>query len=160
MLSIHVIAVGKVKESFIAQGLQEYSKRLLPYVRLTVTEVADVALPKKLTPSLEQALLKKEGERILKARMGSGPLVLLDLHGKPCSSEELAQMIQEYAISGAGTITFCIGGTLGIPENVRNAATHRISLSKMTFTHQMARLLLLEQIYRAAKINSGEQYHR
>ena len=160
MLTIHIIAVGKVKESFIAAGLQEYSKRLIPYVRLTITEVADVPLPKRLTPALEQAILTKEGEKILKARTGSGPLVLMDLHGKACSSEEFAQMIQEYAISGAGTITFCIGGTLGIAEEVRKAATNRISLSAMTFTHQMARLLLLEQIYRAAKINSGEQYHR
>ena len=160
MLSMHIIAVGKVKESFIAQGLQEYSKRLLPYVRLTITEVADEPLPKRLTPALGQAILKKEGEKILKARTGSGPFILMDLHGKSCSSEELAQMISEYAISGAGTITFCIGGTLGIGDEVRKAATHRISLSKMTFTHQMTRLLLLEQIYRAAKINSGEQYHR
>ena len=160
MLSIHIIAVGKVRESFIAAGLQEYSKRLIPYVRLTITEVADEPLPKRLSPALEQVILTKEGERILKARTGSGPLVLMDLHGKACSSEEFAQMIQDYAISGAGTITFCIGGTLGIPDDVRKAATRRISLSAMTFTHQMARLLLLEQIYRAAKINSGEQYHR
>lgn len=160
MLNIHVIAVGKVKESFIAAGLREYSKRLLPYVRLTITEVADEPLLKRLTQALEQTIVQKEGERILKARTGSGPLVLLDLHGTSCSSEEFAQMIQEYAISGAGTITFCIGGTLGMAEEVRNVATRRISLSEMTFTHQMARLLLLEQIYRAAKMNSGEQYHR
>jgi 23S rRNA (pseudouridine1915-N3)-methyltransferase len=159
-MQIRVIAVGKIKEKFLQEGIAEYEKRLRPYVKLQVVELAEEKRPQQASPATESAAMGKEGDRILAAISEGSFVIALDVKGQSWSSEELAAMFREWELAGQNQLAFVIGGDLGLSTAVHARSNLRLSLSKMTFTHPMARLLLLEQLYRACRINSGEPYHK
>lgn len=160
MLQAKVVAVGKVKEKFLQDGIKEYSKRLSSYLRLDIIEVADEPCPEKLSKAEEERVREKEGERILKAISPQDYVVLLDLKGKELTSPELAQFIDDLALHGRSNMAWVIGGSLGVAAAVREREDFRWSFSKLTFPHLLMRVMLLEQIYRAMKISKGEPYHK
>ena len=158
-MQICIMAVGKIKDSWIREGIEEYRKRLGPYCRLEIQEIAEEKLPDN--PSHAQILqtLEKEGERLLKGISDDAWMILLDLHGKHLSSEKLAENFDKLALNGQSQIVFVIGGAFGLSDKLRVRAQMALKLSDMTFTHPMTRLILVEQIYRAFKISRGEKYH-
>ncbi|EIW18616.1 MULTISPECIES: 23S rRNA (pseudouridine(1915)-N(3))-methyltransferase RlmH [Pelosinus] len=158
-MKITIIAVGKIKEKYLTMGIAEFVKRLTPYCRLSIIEVDEERMPEHPSDAEKAKVLLKEGERILKYVKDSSYLIILDVIGKQASSEELAEKISDLGVSGKSDITFIIGGAFGLSPELLKVANERLSFSKMTFTHQMIRLLLVEQIYRAFKINRGEPYH-
>lgn len=160
MQQITIIGTGKIREKYIQEGIKEYLKRLGNYVRLRIIETEDEPCPDKASDAEKDRIRQKEGERLLKKIPQRDYVILLDLDGKELSSEELAVLLEEKALSGQNSITFVIGGSLGVSEAIRQKADFRWSFSKLTFTHQLIRLILLEQIYRACKINKGEVYHK
>lgn len=160
MLQAKVVAVGKVKEKYFQEGIKEYKKRLSSYLRLDVIEVADEPCPEKLSTADEDRVREKEGERIIKALNPQDYVILLDLKGKEFSSPELANFIDDLALHGRSNLAWVIGGSLGVAEAVRERADFRWSFSKLTFPHQLMRIMLLEQLYRAMKISKGEPYHK
>lgn len=158
-MQIKIIAIGKIKDQWIRDGIQEYLKRLGPYCRLEIIELAEEKLPENPSLSQVQQGLQKEGERLLKALPADFLPILLDLHGKQWSSEQMASKMENWGVEGKSQIAFLIGGAFGVSEEARNRAKERLQLSPMTFTHMMTRLILIEQIYRSFKINRGEKYH-
>jgi len=159
-MQIRVVAVGKIKEKFLQEGIAEYEKRLRPYVKLQVVELPEEKRPQPASPAIELAAIEKEGERILAAIPDGFILISLDVKGQNWSSEEMAASFGERELSGQNQLAFVIGGDLGLSQAVLARSKLRLSLSKMTFTHPMARLLLLEQVYRAFRILRGEPYHK
>lgn len=159
MNHIRILAVGKIKEKYLTEGIREFVKRLGPFCRLEIVEVDEERMPDDPSPAEKEKVLAAEGERLLKKVPPSSYLIVLDVAGPAVSSEELAQKIASLSTAGNGDITFIIGGAFGLSPAVAAAARERLSFSRMTFTHQMIRLLLVEQIYRAFKINRGEKYH-
>ncbi|NLM73033.1 MAG: 23S rRNA (pseudouridine(1915)-N(3))-methyltransferase RlmH [Clostridiaceae bacterium] len=159
-MNITVIAVGKMKETQMVKVLQEYAKRLGRYCKLDITEVPDVKAPESLSLKEMEQVKKTEGEGIIKNIKDGTYVIALDIRGKMMSSEEFADKINQLGIQGFGKIAFIIGGSLGLSEEVLKRADLRLSFSPMTFPHQLMRIILLEQIYRAFKIISGEPYHK
>lgn len=159
-MKITIIAVGKIKESYLKEGINEYIKRLRRFCNIDIIEVADQQAPESLSPAQEEQVRETEGESILKKIKPGSTVIALDVRGISLDSVEFADKINNYAISGNSHITFIIGGSLGLHNNVLKAANERLSLSRMTFPHQLTRLILLEQIYRAFKIINGEPYHK
>jgi 23S rRNA (pseudouridine1915-N3)-methyltransferase len=159
-MQIRVIAVGKIKEKFLQEGIAEYEKRLRPYVKLQVVELAEEKRPAKTSPATESAAMEKEGDRILAAISDGSFVIALDVKGQRWSSEELAAMFRERELAGQNQLSFVVGGDLGLSPAVHARSNLRLSLSDMTFTHPMTRLLLLEQVYRAFRILRGEPYHK
>ena len=158
-MKITILAVGKLKEKYLRDGVAEYLKRLSPFAKIECIEIAEEKVPENFSPAEKEKTLAREGERLL-ARVPEGStLVVLDVAGEPLSSEELSEKLGAWMVEGVSDITFLIGGPFGLSPAVRKAARLRLSFSRMTFTHQMARLLLVEQIYRAFKILRGEKYH-
>lgn len=160
MLRIKILAVGKIREKYLKEGIQEYTKRLGGTVRLEIIEVEDEPCQEKAFAAEEELIRQKEGEKLLKHIFPQEVVILLDLQGKELSSPDLAELLEEQALSGKSNITFVIGGSLGIADEVRKRANFKWSFSQLTFPHQLIRLMLLEQIYRACKINKGEPYHK
>lgn len=158
-MRISIVCVGKIKEKYLTQGIAEYTKRLTPFCRLDIVEVAEERMPDNPSEAEKQQALAREGDRLLKAIRATSYLVALDVQGKQLSSEELAAKFEVLAVSGKSDLTFVIGGAFGIAPQVLSAAQERLSFSRMTFTHQMIRLLLVEQVYRGFKIWRGENYH-
>ena len=158
-MQITILAVGKIKEKYLQAGIAEFCKRLKPYCRLVISEIDEEKLPDNASTAQKQQALAKEGERLLKRIPDDEILYLLDLGGKPISSEELAVEMAMRALTGKSRIIFVIGGAFGLADEIRVRADERVSFSRLTLTHQMIRLLLVEQIYRAFKINRGEPYH-
>lgn len=159
-MHIQIIAVGKLKEKFLREGIAEYEKRLRPYVNLQILELAEEKQRTSSSISAEKAAMEKGGERILATISQGSFIITLDVKGTSWSSVELAEFFRQRELAGKNRIIFVIGGDLGISPAVLSRSDMRLSLSKMTFTHTMARLLLMEQIYRACRINSGEPYHK
>ena len=162
-MNIEIICVGKLKEKFWTEAVSEYSKRLGRFCRLTVTELAEVRLADNAGPAEEAAVIRAESESIMKRLDGRGSasyVIALDVQGKQKSSEELAGFMADLALNGKSTVYFIIGGSLGLSQELLKAADHRLSFSRMTFPHQLMRVVLLEQIYRAFKINNHEKYHK
>lgn len=159
MNRIRIVAVGKIKEKYLTEGIQEFVKRLGPLCRLEIIEVDEERIPEDPSPAEKEKTLAAEGERLLKKVPAASYLIVLDVTGQPLSSEELSKKITALGTAGQGDITFLIGGAFGLSAAVVAAARERLSFSRMTFTHQMIRLLLVEQIYRAFKIARGEKYH-
>jgi 23S rRNA (pseudouridine1915-N3)-methyltransferase len=159
-MQIRIIAVGKIKEKFLQEGIAEYEKRLRPYVKLQIIELPDEKRPASASPATESAAMEKEGERILSSIPSGAFVVCLDLKGLSWSSEDLAGAFSAWELAGKNPVVFVIGGDLGLSPAILARSDCRLSLSKMTFTHPMARLLLVEQIYRACRIRSGEPYHK
>ena len=159
-MQVQIIAIGKIKEKFLQEGIAEYEKRLRPYISLKILELAEEKRPGSASESEEKDAMKKEGERILAAAPAGSCIISLEVKGTSWSSIELAEFLRQRELTGMNRITFIIGGDLGLSQSVLSQSDMRLSLSKMTFTHQMARLLLLEQVYRVFRINSGEPYHK
>ena len=160
MLHINIICVGKLKEKYLQDALSEYSKRLSKYCNLNIIELPDEKLPNNLNDSLINQIKQKESNNIL-SHIEKGSYVLaLDLKGKQFSSEEFSKKITDISLNSFSSITFIIGGTLGLYENVLKNSNQLICFSKMTFPHQLIRIFLLEQIFRAFKISNNETYHR
>ena len=155
-----IISVGKIKEAFYLNGIKEYLKRLQPY---TSIELVD-GLEEKTNPRAGQSdinrVLSREGERVLKLVSDNDVLVVLDIQGGSISSEAFAQLLEQWNLSGKPRVNLVIGGSHGLSEEVRKRAHYRISFSPMTFPHQMAVLMLSEQLYRGFKILKGEPYHK
>lgn len=160
MLSINIICPGKIKEKFFKDAIDEYSKRLSKYCKLNIIEVADEKVPDKLSITIENEIKNKEGKSIISKIPKDTYLICLDLKGKEFSSEQFSQKIEDISLNFNSSITFIIGGTLGISDEILNLAKEKICFSKMTFPHQLIRVFLLEQIFRAFKISNGETYHR
>ena len=155
-MKITVIGVGKIKAKYLKEGINEYSKRLSRFCNLEIIEVDDEQAPENLSSLQEEQVKKREAERIIKRIKEGSTLIVLDVRGKKVTSEELARKIESFFISGKSNITFVIGGSLGIDKELLNIADFRLSLSDMTFPHQLTRLILLEQLYRSFKIINGE----
>lgn len=159
-MRITLITVGKIKEKFYRDALSEYEKRLSKYCKLEIKEVADEKTPENASEIVNRQILEKEGERIKNLISKDSYVIPLAIEGKKYDSVGFAQMIQKNTISGVSHITFIIGGSLGIVEEIKKASNQMISFSDMTFPHQLMRVILLEQIYRAFRIMNGEPYHK
>ena len=158
-MKIRIVAVGKLKEKYLREGVAEYAKRLAPFASVELLETREEYMAENPSEAQRQQTLAKEGERLLRLVQERSFLIVLDVKGKLLSSEALAKELASLALQGQSDLTFLIGGAFGLSPAVRERADLRISFSPMTFTHQMVRLLLYEQIYRAFKINRGEKYH-
>lgn len=159
MPNITVISVGKIKEKFIKDALCEYEKRLSRFCKFKSVEINDRPIPDNASSSEENAVLSKEGSDILSKIDKSDFVISMCIEGKKLSSVDFAQKISD-AFMSTSNITFVIGGSLGLSDDVKNRSNFRLSMSDMTFPHNLARLMLTEQIYRAFKINSNENYHK
>ena len=159
-MKITVICVGKVKEKFYREAITEFSKRLSGYCRLEIIEVADEKTPDSAGEALEEQIKKKEASRILKYIKEDAFLFTLEIQGKQYDSVGLSERLEKLMTMGKSHIQFVIGGSLGLAPGVSRAADEAISFSKMTFPHQLMRVILLEQIYRGYRIISGEPYHK
>lgn len=159
-MKINIIAVGKIKEKYIRDGIKEFEKRLSRYCKLNIIELRDERVPENLSEKEMELVKIKEGKQILAKIPQNSYIISLEIRGKEISSEILSQKIEKLMISGASSITFIIGGSLGLSEEVIKTSNYRLSFSKMTFPHQLIRLILLEQIYRGFKIMKGEPYHK
>jgi len=157
-VSVAILCVGKMKEKPYRQMADEYLKRLSRYGKYEEIEVAD--LPEAGSAALEEQVKTREGEAILAKIRPQDRVVAMTIQGKQRSSEELAKHLEEMKVGGAGRIVFVVGGSLGLGKNVLARADEELSMSGMTFPHQLARVMLLEQLYRAEKINAGERYHK
>lgn len=159
MLSIEVICVGKLKENYLKDAMQEYVKRLSKYCKLIITELPDEKIPDKINNTIMNEIKNKESDQIIKHLKKDSFVICLDLKGKQFSSEEFSESIQNLSMK-TSHITFIIGGSLGMSEKLLNLANQKICFSKMTFPHQLIRVFLLEQLFRAFKIANGETYHK
>ena len=159
-MKIDIICVGKVKEAFFRDAVAEYAKRLTRYAKLQILEAEDEPTPEGASRALEEQILQKEGRRILKYISPGAYVIALAIEGKQPDSVELSQKIKDLGVSGTGHIQFVIGGSLGLSPEVLAAADMKLSFSKMTFPHQLMRVILLEQIYRAYRIMNNEPYHK
>ena len=159
-MKITIICVGKIKEKFYTEAVREYSKRLSRYCTLSITEVADEKTPDNASENAEEMIRQKEAERLLKYIREDAYLITLEIGGKQLTSEEFSEKIEKLGIQGTSHIIFVIGGSIGIGKAVLEKSDYALSFSKMTFPHQLMRVILLEQIYRAYKINAGEPYHK
>jgi len=158
-MKITVISVGKIKEKYLKEAIEEYSKRLSRYSKLDIIEVKDEHAPDNLSEKDIEIIKGKEGERIL-SKLKDSFLIALAIEGKQLSSDDLAKKIKEIQTYNASHITFVIGGSLGLSKEVLQKANFKLSFSNMTFPHQLMKVILLEQIYRAFRINNNEPYHK
>lgn len=159
MLNINIICIGKIKENYLKDAISEYSKRLSKYCKLSITQLPDEKIPEKLNNSICEEIKSKECNNILEHIKKDSYIICLDMHGKTFTSEEFANKIQELSMQ-TSSITFIIGGSLGLTNTLLEKSNLKICFSKMTFPHQLIRVFLLEQIFRAFKIANGETYHR
>lgn len=159
-MQIDIIAVGKVKETYLRDAIAEYSKRLGRYCKLDIIEVADEKTPEHASEGVERQIKAKEGERIARHLRDGAYVIALAIDGRMLSSEGLAAEINQLGLRGVSHIQMVIGGSIGLDDAIVRRADYKLSFSKMTFPHQLMRVILLEQIYRAFKINAHEPYHK
>lgn len=159
-MQITIITVGKLKEKYLKMGIEEYLKRLTAYARVDIIEVPDEKAPENLSEADMVRVKEKEGERILGAVKNGQHVVALAIDGDMWSSEKLANKLDSWATYGKSSVAFVIGGSLGLSDGVLKRANDKLSFSKMTFPHQLMRLILVEQVYRGFKIIKGEPYHK
>lgn len=159
-MKITIITVGKLKEKYLKDAIAEYSKRLSKYCKLDIIEVADEKTPEHASEVVEEAIRAKEAERILKYVKDDAYVITLEIGGKQLSSEEFAEKIEKLGVQGTSHIIFIIGGSIGLGKDVLAKSDYALSFSKMTFPHQLMRVILLEQIYRCYRINANEPYHK
>ncbi len=159
-MKITIITVGKIKEKYLRDAIAEYSKRLSRYCKLEIIEVADEKTPDQASETLEEQIRSKEGERILKYIRDDMYVITLEIGGKMLSSEEFAKKIETLGVQGQSSIAFVIGGSIGLGKEVLKRSDYALSFSKMTFPHQLMRVILLEQVYRGYRIMNGEPYHK
>lgn len=159
MLNIQIICIGKIKETYLKDAISEYSKRLSKYCKLNIIELPDEKIPDKLNSTISNEIKKKECDLILKHIKKDSHTICLDLTGKQFSSEDFSIHLQDLSMK-TSSINFVIGGSLGLTTELLSSSQEKICFSKMTFPHQLIRVFLLEQIFRAFKISNGETYHR
>lgn len=159
-MNIKLVTVGKLKEKYLKDAIAEYTKRLGRYCKLEIVELPDEKTSENASQKEEELVREKEGRNIISKIKDSEYVIALDLKGKQLSSEELAEFISEKGVIGRPDLTFIIGGSLGISQEVLARADYKLCFSKMTFPHQLFRVMLLEQIYRGFRINSGSPYHK
>lgn len=159
-MKISVITVGKIKEKYLRDAIAEYSKRLSRYCKLEIIEVADEKTPDQAGGAVEDAIRAKEGERILKFLRDDMYVITLEINGKMLTSEEFAEKMESLGVQGNSSIAFVIGGSIGLGKDVLKRSDFALSFSKMTFPHQLMRVVLLEQVYRGYRIINGEPYHK
>ncbi|RFU62481.1 23S rRNA (pseudouridine(1915)-N(3))-methyltransferase RlmH [Peribacillus glennii] len=159
-MNITIVTVGKLKEKYLKQGIDEYLKRLSSYAKVDIIELPDEKAPETLSDVEMLQIKEKEGERILGKISADAHVIALAIEGKMKSSDELADTLDKLATYGKSKVVFVIGGSLGLGTSVMQRADEALSFSKMTFPHQLMRLILVEQIYRAFRINRGEPYHK
>lgn len=159
MLNISIICIGKIKEKYLKEGIEEYSKRLSKYCKLNITQLPDEKIPDKLYPKLEQEIKEKECNNIINHIKKDSFIIALDLKGEELSSIEFSNQLKNISMENSH-ITFIIGGSLGLTDNLLKMCHLKVCFSKMTFPHQLIRVFLLEQTFRAFKIQNGETYHR
>ena len=160
MLSVHLICVGKLKEKFYLQASEEYLKRLSGYCKLTLTELPEEKLPQDPSRAQIDAALEREAAAIRAKIPQNASLVAMCVEGRLRSSEELAKMVADWSMNSAKHLVFVIGGSYGMHPSIKAEAWAQLSMSPMTFPHHLARVMVLEQIYRAFKINEGSSYHK
>ena len=159
-MKIKIVTVGKLKEKYLKDGIAEYSKRISRFAKLEMIELADEKTPDKASEIENQKILETEGARIL-SKIGERDFVLvLAIEGKTFSSEEFSKQLEDASIKGYSTLTFIIGGSLGLAPGVKNRANLSVSFGRLTLPHQLMRLVLVEQIYRAFTIQQGSPYHK
>ena len=159
-MKISILTVGKIKEKYLRDAIAEYSKRLSRYCRLEIIEAADEKTPDNASETVEDSIRNKEGERILKYVRDDAFVITLEIAGEQLTSEKFAEKINTLGIRGTSHIQFVIGGSIGLGKEVLKRSDYALSFSKMTFPHQLMRVILLEQIYRSYRIISGEPYHK
>ena len=159
-MKISVITVGKIKEKYLRDAIAEYSKRLSRYCRLEIIEVADERTLDQASEAVEENIRTKEGERLLKYVRDDMYVITLEIGGKMLTSEQFAEKIETLGIQGKSSIAFVIGGSIGLGREVLKRSDYALSFSKMTFPHQLMRVVLLEQVYRGYRIMNGEPYHK
>ncbi|MBW3088344.1 23S rRNA (pseudouridine(1915)-N(3))-methyltransferase RlmH [Bifidobacterium sp. 82T24] len=159
-MRIDIIGVGKIKERYLRDGIAEYAKRLGRYCKFNIIEVADEKTPEHASDGVERLIKSKEGERIARHLRDDAYVIALAINGKQLSSERFAAHINDLGLHGTSHIQFVIGGSIGLDDAILKRADYLLSFSKMTFPHQLMRMVLAEQIYRAYKINAGEPYHK
>ncbi len=159
-MKITCVAVGKIKEKYLTDAIAEYGKRLGRYCKLEMVELPDEKTPEGASDVLERKIKEREGERILRALKEDAYVIALAIEGKMLDSVELSRKLESLAVGGCSHMTFIIGGSLGLSEAVLKRADEKLSFSRMTFPHQLMRVLLLEQIYRGYRIMKGEPYHK
>ena len=159
-MKITVITVGKIKEKYLRDAIAEYTKRLSKYCKLEILEVADEKTPDNASEAVEENIRQKEGERILKYVKEDAYVITLEIGGKMLDSVEFADKIEQLGIQGKSHICFLIGGSIGLGKEVLKRSDYGLSFSKMTFPHQLMRVILLEQIYRGYRIINSEPYHK
>ncbi len=160
MVTIQLICVGKLKETFYLKAVQEYSKRLGTYCRLEINEIPETRLSSVPSDAEIAAALKKEADQIRKTIPRGGIVIALCIEGKTLSSADFSSLLERYEIAGTSHVTFLIGGSFGLDETLKKETDFRLSMSPMTFPHHLARVMLLEQIYRAFQIRTGGRYHK
>ena len=159
-MNISIVAVGKLKEKYLKLAIDEYAKRLGRYCKLDIIELPDEKTPDNASPKDEEIIKEKEGRLILSKIKDNAYVVAMDLKGKELSSEEFAKFISNCGVMGNSNIVFVIGGSLGLSEEVRKRANYKLCFSRMTFPHQLFRVMLLEQVYRGFRIINNEPYHK
>ncbi|WP_026695847.1 23S rRNA (pseudouridine(1915)-N(3))-methyltransferase RlmH [Peribacillus kribbensis] len=159
-MNISIVTVGKLKEKYLKQGIEEYIKRMSAYAKIDIIEVPDEKAPETLSDTEMEQIKDKEGERILSRISPDAHVIVLAIQGKQKTSEELAETLDKLATYGKSKVAFVIGGSLGLSKAVMQRSDESLSFSKMTFPHQLMRLILVEQVYRAFRINRGEPYHK
>ena len=159
MLNINIVCVGKIKENYLKDAIAEYSKRLSRFCNLNIIELQDEELPEKLNDSVINEVKNKECNKMIQAIKKDSYIICLDLKGKDFSSEEFSKKLDNIALNFNSSITFIIGGTLGLNQEILSLSSEKICFSKMTFPHQLIRVFLLEQLFRAFKISNNETYH-
>ena len=160
MISINILCVGKIKEEFWKDAINEYSKRLSKYCNFNIIEVQDSKVPDKVSPAMEKQIKDEEASRMLNLVKKATYLICLDLKGNEYTSPEFSEKIQKLAVEGNSNITFVIGGTLGLGDEILKLSKEKICFSKMTVPHHLIRIFLMEQLFRGFKIANGETYHR
>lgn len=159
-MKISVLTVGKIKEKYLKDAIAEYGKRLSKYCKLEIIEVADEKTPDNASEVVEEQIRAKEAERLLKYVKDGAYVITLEINGKQLTSEQFAEKIETLGIKGTSHIIFIIGGSIGLGQDVLAKSDYALSFSKMTFPHQLMRVVLLEQIYRSYRIINGEPYHK
>ena len=159
-MKITLITVGKIKEKYLKDAISEYTKRLSKYCKLEIIEVSDEKTPDNASEIVENGIRAKEAERILKYIRDDAYVITLEIQGKQLTSEELADKVEKLGVQGISHIVFVIGGSIGLGEDVLKKSDYALSFSKMTFPHQLMRVILLEQVYRSYRIINGEPYHK
>ena len=159
-MKITVLCVGKIKEKYFTLGIDEYAKRLSRYCKLEIIEVADEKTPDNASENEELQIKAKEGDKLLRYIKDNAYVIALAIEGKMLTSEELSEKMEQLGINGDSNVVFVIGGSLGLDKRILDRADYKLSFSKMTFPHQMMRMVLLEQVYRGYRIMKDEPYHK